>query len=103
MSDYSKTTDFAIKDTLIEGDPQKRILGSEFDVEFNNIQASVRTKVDKVDNATPGHVAILTTEGNITDSGIELGTAASMNITISPADPDPETGQEGDIWFKYEL
>ena len=47
MTDYTKTTDFAIKDTLTSGDTNKVIKGAEFDVEFNNIATAIATKVDQ--------------------------------------------------------
>ena len=41
MADYSKTTNFAVKDGLTSGIAAKKIVGSEFDVEFNNLQTAV--------------------------------------------------------------
>ena len=35
---YTKTTDFAVKDSLPSGDPNKVARGTEVDVEFDNIQ-----------------------------------------------------------------
>jgi hypothetical protein len=35
---YVKTTDFAVKDNLPSGDPNKVARGTEVDVEFDNIQ-----------------------------------------------------------------
>ncbi len=35
---YTKTTDFAVKDGLPSGDPNKVARGTEVDVEFDNIQ-----------------------------------------------------------------
>lgn len=46
MSDYSKNTNFTAKDTLATGNPSKKILGSELDAEFDEIAASVATKLD---------------------------------------------------------
>jgi hypothetical protein len=37
---YVKTTDFAAKDNLPSGDPNKIARGTEVDVEFDNIQAA---------------------------------------------------------------
>lgn len=47
MTDYTKTTDFAAKDSLTSGDTNKIIRGSEFDEEFNNIATAIATKSDK--------------------------------------------------------
>lgn len=46
MSDYTKLTDFAAKDVLSAGDPDKLVLGSELDAEFEAIQAAIATKTD---------------------------------------------------------
>jgi len=39
MANYSKSTNFAVKDSLTTGDPNKIISGVEIDTEFNNIAA----------------------------------------------------------------
>lgn len=52
MSDYSVTTDFSAKDALSTGDPEKLILGSDFDTEFDAIAVAVATKYDSGDIAS---------------------------------------------------
>jgi len=46
MSDYTKLENYAAKDTLVEGDPNKIIKGSELDAEFVAIQTAVATKAN---------------------------------------------------------
>ena len=46
MSNYTKTTNFAAKDSLTTGDPAKIVRGTEINVEFDNIATSVATKQD---------------------------------------------------------
>jgi microcystin-dependent protein len=46
MANYAKTTDFSVKDGLAPGTPAKRIVGSQLDLEFNNIQTAIATKAD---------------------------------------------------------
>lgn len=46
MSNYTKSTDFATKDTLASGNPLKIIKGTEINTEFVNIQTAVATKMD---------------------------------------------------------
>ena len=41
MSNYSKTTNFAAKDTLNSGDPNKVVKGTEINTEFDNIATAV--------------------------------------------------------------
>jgi hypothetical protein len=46
MSNYTKLTDFAVKDTLPSGNAAKLIRGSEFDYEFNAIETAVTSKAN---------------------------------------------------------
>jgi hypothetical protein len=47
MSNYTKATNFASKDTLPVGDSNKKVKGSEIDTEFNAISDAIATKADK--------------------------------------------------------
>jgi len=69
MANYNKSVNFAVKDTLQAGDPQKIVSGAEIDTEFNNISSSSTTKIDKVTSATTGNVPQFTATGSIEDSG----------------------------------
>ena len=68
MSDYSKTTNFAAKDSLPSGDPAKIIRGTEFNVEFDKIATAVKTKVDEDDSVLTGLTTVedLTVTGTVT-------------------------------------
>ena len=46
MSDYTKSTNFASKDSLSVGNPLKIVKGNEIDSEFNSISTAVATKAD---------------------------------------------------------
>jgi hypothetical protein len=46
MSDYTKATNFAQKDGLSSGDPNKIIKGSEIDAEYNAIASAISSKAD---------------------------------------------------------
>jgi hypothetical protein len=48
MSNYTKSTNFATKDSLSSGNPLKIVKGTEIDTEFNNIQTAVATKADLI-------------------------------------------------------
>lgn len=75
MSDYTKLTNFAVKDGYTTGNPAKVIKGTEIDDEFNAIATAVATKVDSTDVipvATGGTGA--TTAAN---ARTNLGAAAS--------------------------
>ena len=71
MSDYTKSTNFAVKDTLPTGDPAKVIKGTEFNVEFDNIATASATKANSNNAALTGTAAIAAANvaGNITVGG----------------------------------
>jgi len=46
MSDYTKATNFTLKDGLTTGDPQKIIKGSELDAEYVSISNAISSKAD---------------------------------------------------------
>lgn len=54
MSDYTKSTNFASKDSLSSGNPLKIVKGTEIDTEFNNIATAVATKADLASPALTG-------------------------------------------------
>jgi hypothetical protein len=46
MTDYVKATNFYVKDSLLVGNPDKIVKGSEIDTEFNNIATAVASKAN---------------------------------------------------------
>lgn len=54
MSNYTKTTNFATKDSLTSGDPAKKIKGTEFNTEYDNIATAIATKADLASPALTG-------------------------------------------------
>lgn len=52
MSDYTKITDFAAKDSLAAGDPDKLVLGAEIDAELTALSSAIATKADTSDFGT---------------------------------------------------
>ena len=46
MTSYTKSTNFATKDTLTSGDPLKIVKGTEINTEFDNIATAVNSKAD---------------------------------------------------------
>lgn len=51
MSNYTKSTNFATKDSLPSGNASKIVKGTEIDTEFNNIATAIATKADTTDVA----------------------------------------------------
>ena len=46
MANYVKSTNFAVKDSLLTGNPAKLVKGTEIDTEFNAISSAIATKLD---------------------------------------------------------
>jgi hypothetical protein len=76
MSNYVKTTDFAAKDALAQGDPNKAGKGSEIDTEFNNIAVAVATKEDVANKNVAGGYAGLDGSGKIAASALSAAVAS---------------------------
>ena len=76
MSNYNKATNFAVKDTLTSGDPDKVVSGAEIDNELNAIGSAITSKADKVSSATTDNLAALDANGNLKDSGGNLVSVA---------------------------
>lgn len=70
MSNYSKTTNFGVKNTLISGTADKKLNGAEFDTEFNAIQTAIATKADLISPALTGSASAQT-----------LGVSVALNST----------------------
>ncbi len=76
MSNYTKVTQFADKDTLSAGDPNTIVRGSEFETEFDNIATAIATKADTAGPTFTGTVTIpnLTFTGTLSTGTISGGT-----------------------------
>lgn len=60
MSNYTKTTDFAAKDSLPTGNAAKVVKGSEINDEFNAIVTAVATKANLAGPTFTGTVTVPT-------------------------------------------
>ena len=65
MSNYVKTVDFAAKDALVTGDPNKKAQGTQVDTEFNNIATAVATKEDLANKGNANGYASLDTNARV--------------------------------------
>ena len=128
MSNYSKLTNFASKDSLASGNPLKVIKGTEIDDEFEAIETATATKADLASPtftgtpaaptaasstnttqiATTAFVqAAITANAQTAGDGIDI-TSGVISIdstsngygvrTVSTS--DPSGGSDGDIWYK---
>jgi len=78
MSNYTKATDFAAKDSLSSGNPAKIVRGTEINTEFAAIQTAVNTKADLASPTFTGTttIATLAVTGNQTVAGTLTVTGA---------------------------
>lgn len=68
MSDYTKLTNYAVKDGYTTGNPAKLVKGTELDDEFNAIATAVATKFDSTDGAAIVSAIGTTTVTNATNA-----------------------------------
>jgi len=92
MTDYTKTTNFATKDSLPSGNPAKIVKGTEINAEFDNIATAIATKSNKASPTFTGTLTAvdatlsgnLTVAGNATISGnLTFGDAATDTINLA--------------------
>lgn len=89
MANYTKTTNFAVKDSLSTGNPAKAVKGVEIDAEFENIKTAITSKAD---SANPTLTGTLTLGGvAITATGTELnytdGVTSSIQTQLDAKQP----------------
>ena len=84
MSDYTKLTNFAVKDGYTTGNPAKTIKGIEIDDEFNALATAVATKYDSSDNTSLKNIigALLYPVGSIyINASVSTNPATLLPIT----------------------
>lgn len=95
MSNYTKATNFAVKDGLTTGDPAKRIKGTEIDTEYNAIASAISSKADANSPTFTGTPLAPTASPGTNDTQIattafvnaeRTATATITNKTISADD-----------------
>ncbi len=69
MSNYVKTTDFAIKDSYPSGTPAKVVKGTEIDNEYNAIATASATKADSQNSVLTGTTTYTALDGGVIDGG----------------------------------
>jgi hypothetical protein len=85
MSNYTKATNFATKDTLPTGDANKIVKGTEIDNEFNSISGAISSKADLASPTFTGTPAAPTaTAGSNTT---QLATTAFVTAALSAVYP----------------
>ena len=86
MSNYTKTTNFAAKDSLPSGDAAKIVKGTEIDTEFNNIATASATKADAAGAALTGTTTFETiSDGTISITAfVDEDNMSSNSATLLP-------------------
>ena len=93
MTSYTKATDFAIKDTLLTGNPAKLVSGAEIDAEFTALEAADATSVKGAGSSTDNAIArfngidgyLLQNSGiTISDSDVITGAASASDRADTP-------------------
>lgn len=103
MSNYTKTTDFTAKDSLPSGNAAKKVVGSEFDTEFNNISTAIATKADTTALTAVETIAnaALPKAGGTLTGNVALNTAVNPTVTIRNTDTSIAASQVvGTIEFR---
>lgn len=95
MSDYSKTTNFTLKDST-----NATILGADFETEFSAVANASTTKSNKVSGATTDNLAKLTGTGDLADSGLKTSKVPQLDATVifeksAVFDAEYDTGSGG--------
>jgi hypothetical protein len=85
MSNYTKATNFATKDTLPTGDSNKIVKGTEIDNEFNAISGAISSKADIASPTFTGTPAAPTASAGT--STTQLATTAFVTAALSAAYP----------------
>lgn len=98
MSNYTKSTNFASKDSLASGNPLKIVKGTEIDTEFNNVATAISTKLDSTGGTlTSGTISGGSISGitdlAVADGGTGASTAADARTNLSAA----KSGANSDI------
>lgn len=85
MTDYTKSTNFATKDSLSSGNALKILKGTEIDTEFNNIAVAIATKADLTSPAFTGNPTAPT--ASYGDNDTSIATTAFVQAALSAIYP----------------
>jgi hypothetical protein len=105
MSNYTKATNFATKDTLPTGDSNKIVKGTEIDNEFNSLAGAISSKADIASPTFTGTPAAPTATGGSNTTQIantayvkaEIEAATGSLGTLSSQDSDDVNITGGDL------
>ena len=81
MANYLKATDFAAKDALLSGDPNKIVKGTEINDEFDAIQTAVNSKANLQSPTFTGTPAAPTAAAGTQTT--QIATTAFVNTAVA--------------------
>ena len=91
MTDYTKATNFASKDSLSSGNALKIVKGTEIDTEFNSISTAIATKADLASPTFTGTPTLPTgtvaTTQSSSDSSTKLETTSFVQTVLQALYP----------------
>jgi hypothetical protein len=91
LTDYTKATNFASKDSLSSGNALKIVKGTEIDTEFNSISTAISTKADLNSASFTGTPSLPTGTTGVTqsssDSSTKLATTAFVQAVLQTLYP----------------
>jgi len=96
MSDYTKATNFTLKDGLTTGDPQKIIKGSEIDAEYNAIASAVTSKSDLNSPTFTGTPSAPTATAGTSSTQIATTAFVTTGITTATGNLGTMSTQDAD-------
>jgi microcystin-dependent protein len=88
MSNYTKATNFAAKDSLPSGNAGKIIKGTEIDTEYNAIASAISSKAD-TNSPTFTGTPLAPTQATATTSNTQIATTAFVQAAIAAANLVP--------------
>ena len=80
MANYLKATDFAAKDALLTGDPNKIVKGTEYNDEFDAIQTAVNSKANSSSPTFTGTPAAPTATAGVNTT--QIATTAFVTAAV---------------------
>jgi len=81
MTDYTKLTDFASKDTLATGNAAKIVKGTELDDEFEALESAIATKANTSSPVLTGSPQAVTVSGS--DNSLKIATTAMVQSALN--------------------
>lgn len=87
MAQYVKATNFASKDALLSGDPNKIVKGAEIDDEFSSIQTAVNSKADTLSPTLTGTPLAPTAVAGTVST--QVATTAFVDTAVTNAKVSP--------------